>query len=73
MVFDSHDRAIVNATIVLAHTLGLQVIAEGVETRQQLQVLKDMGCDAVQGYYYSRPLPVDRLLEYLHELRGGDC
>jgi EAL domain-containing protein (putative c-di-GMP-specific phosphodiesterase class I) len=59
---DPDDAAIVSATIAMAHNLKLTVIAEGVETRQQLQFLKDSGCEEIQGYYFSRPLPADELV-----------
>ncbi len=54
---DPEDRAIVNAIISLADSLGLQTIAEGVETETQLAILREQGCNEVQGYYFSRPLP----------------
>ncbi len=53
---DKGDRDLVNAAITLAHTLGLKVIAEGVESREQLALLTRQGCDIVQGYQFSRPL-----------------
>lgn len=53
---DSEDKAIVDAIIHMAHSLGLHTIAEGVETIEQLRYLRDQGCDEVQGYYYSKPL-----------------
>jgi len=62
---DSDDAAIVIATIAMAHALNLTVIAEGVETEEQLQFLKDHGCEQMQGYYFSRPLPVDDITELL--------
>jgi diguanylate cyclase (GGDEF)-like protein len=54
---DMEDAAIVRATIGLAHNLKLRVVAEGVETAEQLQFLRALGCDEYQGYYKSRPLP----------------
>ncbi|MEN9709034.1 MAG: hypothetical protein RIQ68_1442, partial [Pseudomonadota bacterium] len=51
------DRLLVNATIKLAHSLGHKVVAEGVETQETLEMLTKMGCDKVQGYYISRPIP----------------
>jgi len=67
---DSEDetRAIVNATIVLAHQLGLKVVAEGVETETQSRLLKDMGCDALQGYLVSKPLPAEQFAERFLQL-----
>ncbi len=49
--------------INLAHALGLQVVAEGVETERQLEVLDRLGCDFAQGYLFSRPVPASELLE----------
>lgn len=57
---DTGDRAIVDAIIHMAHSLGLQTIAEGVETVEQLDYLRNQGCDEIQGYYYSRPLPSEQ-------------
>jgi EAL domain-containing protein (putative c-di-GMP-specific phosphodiesterase class I) len=54
---DVEDTAIVHTIIELAHTLGLEVIAEGVETEEQAALLKEMGCDLAQGYHFARPLP----------------
>lgn len=53
---DNEDNAIVDATIALGRSLGITTIAEGVETAQQQQWLRDHGCDEVQGYYFSKPL-----------------
>jgi diguanylate cyclase len=54
---DVEDTAIVHTIIELAHTLGLEVVAEGVETEEQAALLKEMGCDFAQGYHFARPLP----------------
>jgi len=62
---DENDVAIVRSTIGLAHDLGLTVVAEGIEDRQSWDVLARMGCDVVQGFYISRPLAADALVEWL--------
>ena len=54
---DAKDQAIVNAILSVALGLGLRVTAEGIETLEQSQILKQMGCHMLQGYYYSRPVP----------------
>ena len=58
---DDHDEAIVSAIVRLAHTLGLRVVAEGVETQLQLAHLRAMGCDYAQGFLLGRPQPPDRM------------
>ena len=63
-----HDRLIVQSTIDLAHGLGLQVIAEGVETQRQYDILRGMGCEYAQGYLISRALP-DALLRRWYAAR----
>jgi EAL domain-containing protein (putative c-di-GMP-specific phosphodiesterase class I) len=59
---DQRDAAIVRATIELAHSLGLTVVAVGVESQQQLETLADLGCDHAQGYLFSAPVAPDDLL-----------
>jgi len=54
---DENDKAIVAAIIAMAHELKLKVVAEGIETKEELEKLKELGCDEIQGYYFSRPLP----------------
>jgi diguanylate cyclase (GGDEF)-like protein/PAS domain S-box-containing protein len=61
----SGNGAIVQAIVTLAQQLGLRVVAEGVETDEELQVLRRLGCDFVQGYLFSRPMPVKQCDEFL--------
>lgn len=60
--------AMVTAIIKLAHALSMQVIAEGVETEEELCIVRDNLCDFAQGYYFSKPLPTDEFSAKLHEL-----
>lgn len=62
---DSQDRIIVESTIKMAHNLGLEIIAEGVEDEATLIELVKMQCDAIQGFYFSKPLAADDLLVWL--------
>lgn len=68
MATEAGDRVIVSSIISLGRSLGLQVVAEGVENRQQLRLLQRMGCSAVQGYYYARPLPADGVPGFIRDL-----
>lgn len=58
--FDPNDLALTRAIILMAHALGLKVVAEGVETAAQLALLKSANCDYAQGYFFSKPLPVEK-------------
>jgi len=62
---DVNDAAICSATVALGHNLGLELVAEGVETETQKEFLARLGCDVLQGYLYSRPLPADQIAEFL--------
>jgi len=62
---DPDDAAIVRAVVALGHSLRLRVVAEGVEHESQLAFLKELGCDEVQGYYFSRPLSSDAFAEWV--------
>jgi diguanylate cyclase (GGDEF)-like protein/PAS domain S-box-containing protein len=64
LTVSSRDAAIVTSIIQLGHNLGLNVIAEGVETQEQMRLLQDLGCDVVQGYYYGRPLPAQEVEQF---------
>jgi diguanylate cyclase (GGDEF)-like protein/PAS domain S-box-containing protein len=66
---DPDDAAIATAVIALAHTLKLQVVAEGVETQEQLEFLAARHCDRMQGYLFSRPLSADECGEFLSRAR----
>ena len=54
--------AIVTSIVAMAHAVGLTVVAEGVETARQLEVLRSIGCDQGQGYYFGKPAPMSELL-----------
>ncbi|MEN9465760.1 MAG: hypothetical protein RL217_1941 [Pseudomonadota bacterium] len=73
MDIDSHDpaqnaklpAALIKAITAMAHQLGMKVLAEGVESTTQLQQLQQAGCDFYQGYYFSKPLTEEQLLQWL--------
>jgi len=62
---DTEDAAIVTAIINLAHSLGLQTVADGAETKEQVDELRALGCDVGQGFYFARPRPSDAIAELL--------
>ena len=61
------DKRLVEVIITLAHSLDLKIVAEGVETEEQLQYLRSVGCDQIQGNIYSKPLPAEEMTRYLLE------
>jgi EAL domain-containing protein (putative c-di-GMP-specific phosphodiesterase class I) len=67
MATDTRDQAVVKAIIDLSHTLGMRVVAEGVEDAQSMDMLAQLGCDLVQGYYLARPLAPDALAAWIAE------
>ena len=71
MATDGADLALCEAIVVMAHKLGLKVIAEGVETELQRDLLTDMGCDFGQGYWFARPMPAEQFEQFLLDSAGG--
>jgi diguanylate cyclase (GGDEF)-like protein len=65
MATDSADRALVDAILAMAHSLGLSVVAEGVETVEQAELLRDRACELAQGYHYSRPITAEAFTDLL--------
>ncbi len=61
------DSAIVEAIIAMAHSLQLEVVAEGVETKEQFEFLRTLGCDQIQGYYFSKPIPSSEIVMLLYK------
>ena len=68
MVSDK-GKLILEQVVTMANKLGLGLLAEGVETREQVEVLRKIGCDLVQGYYYAKPMPAEALFEQFKESR----
>ncbi len=64
---DVETREIVRIIVMLAHGLRLKVVAEGVETQAQADLLKDIGCELAQGYLYSRPAPAETIEQLLRK------
>ena len=71
MASDENDAVIVRSTIDLGHNLGLEVVAEGVETQEAWEQLVDLGCDLAQGYYMAAPMSVEELEKWLHKSAWG--
>lgn len=69
MLQNDSDAVIVCATIDLAHNLGMKVVAEGVENEETAARLKELNCDILQGYYFSRPLPGEDFSKWLASCR----
>ncbi|MDA1366876.1 EAL domain-containing protein [Glycomyces algeriensis] len=71
MATDADDRAIVEAVLGLARHFAIDVVAEGIEAHQTVEQLRELQCEAGQGYYFSRPLPADRFAAWLSQQDGG--
>lgn len=66
-VCQKKGRTLVEQVITLAKLLNMTVVAEGVENKEELEVLKELKCDEVQGFYYARPMPEDEFVQYVNE------
>jgi EAL domain-containing protein (putative c-di-GMP-specific phosphodiesterase class I) len=71
LTIDSDDAAIVESVISMANSLHVGVIAEGVETKEQMDFLKHRGCNKAQGYYLSKPVPHEQIMEKLGASKSG--
>ncbi len=70
------DESLVSAIVLMSQRMNIRVVAEGVETRAQLEKVRDIGCDDIQGFYFAKPMPADRLDQWLQahhgkRIRGG--
>jgi EAL domain-containing protein (putative c-di-GMP-specific phosphodiesterase class I)/ActR/RegA family two-component response regulator len=70
MTGNSRDRIMIQKTIEMGHEFGLHVVAEGVETQEQLDLLRSYGCDVAQGYLFSRPIPAGEMVIWLKTYRA---
>ena len=68
IVTNKDDHILVETIVVMAHTLGMKVVAEGVEDPEQLELLRQMGCNFVQGYYFSRPVPSQEFADVIERI-----
>ena len=64
---DKRGSKIIEAVIKMAESLKMPVIAEGVEEKQQVEMLKTLGCDYIQGYYFSKPIPMEEYRKLIYE------
>lgn len=69
IVIDEREQMITESMITIIHALDIQVVAEGVETKEQLEFLKQYGCDLIQGFFFSRPLPASAFIEYYFSMK----
>jgi EAL domain-containing protein (putative c-di-GMP-specific phosphodiesterase class I) len=69
-VHSKEDRAIVQSILELAHSLGKEVVAEGVEDTQSLNILKEMKCNKIQGYHFAQPMAFEDFIPWLNEFES---
>lgn len=67
MILSDKGRLILEQVAAMANKLGLELLAEGVETKEQVDILRNIGCDQVQGYYYAKPMPAEDFFTLLME------
>ena len=65
--FSDKSKVVIQSMVEMAKRLHLGTLAEGVETKEHLDFLKEIGCDRVQGYYYSKPLPYEEVMKVLED------
>ena len=68
---DAESHEIVRLIIMLAHNLGLKVVAEGTETEEQVNQLKQLGCEMAQGYFFSKPIATDSIVKLLSSFQSA--
>ncbi|SIG47862.1 cyclic diguanylate phosphodiesterase domain-containing protein [Mycobacteroides abscessus subsp. abscessus] len=66
MESDEHNKALVASIVSMGKHLGMQITAEGVETPEQLSFLMEIGCDEAQGFYFSRPKPIEQIMNTIN-------
>lgn len=71
MIISGKGRLILEQVVLMADKLNLGIVAEGVETKEQVELLRQIGCDQVQGYYYAKPMPEEEFFELLAKQKGA--
>lgn len=67
---DKENIEIIRATVNMAKSFNMKTVAEGAETAEQVKILKELGCDYVQGYYFCKPVPPEEFMEYVLNFSG---
>lgn len=68
---NNEDRVLVKSIISMGHALGIKIVAEGVEDKEQLSILTDLNCDYIQGYYFSKPIPQDEIMSFIQDFNDA--